>query len=416
MNILFLCNKNPYPEKDGGCLCMNVFIKEAVRRGWYVKVLAVNSKKNFVNVEDIPEEYRENTHYENVFMDMTVKPWSFLATYLNGRSPHITRFISAEYKKRLVEILKETKFDVVRIESIFMMPYIDTVREYSDAIVDLRTHNVENLIWKRLRNAAANPIKKLLYDHVASTLENYELNVIHAPDCISAISEVDAQWFREKLQNKPRFQLHPLDIVKSAGKHPVCVNVVPFGLDIQNIPLYMDIMPEPDSLFYIGAMDWIPNIEGLEWFLSQVWPLVHQKMPQLKFYVAGRNMPQSLIDSHPENVVVVGEVADAHEFMRSKGIMMVPLLAGSGMRVKIIEGLTMSKAIVTTSVGAEGISVTDGHDIVIADKPEEMAASIVRLAENPILVKDIETHAFETAQHYDVRSIFSNWLEFIGRS
>ena len=123
-------------------------------------------------------------------------------------------------------------------------------------------------------------------------------------------------------------------------------------------------------------MNWLPNKEGIKWFLDEVWPIIHQALPDLKIYLAGREMPSWLLELNLSNVKVIGEVPDAHEFIRSKSISIAPLLSGSGIRIKIIESMAMGKAVVATTIGAEGINYTTGKDIMIADTPEAFCEAV----------------------------------------
>jgi glycosyltransferase involved in cell wall biosynthesis len=141
---------------------------------------------------------------------------------------------------------------------------------------------------------------------------------------------------------------------------------VPFGIEATEYRPVQDNYEFP-SLFHIGSMNWMPNEEGIRWLVSEAWPRIHQKFPEVKLYLAGRMMPDWLTHLEAPNVEVVGEVPDAMDFIRSKAVMVVPLFSGSGIRIKIIEGMALGKAIISTSIGAEGIHYTDGEDILIAD-------------------------------------------------
>ena len=125
------------------------------------------------------------------------------------------------------------------------------------------------------------------------------------------------------------------------------------------------------SLFSIGSMNWMPNEEGIRWFLEQSWPEIHRQYPDLKYYLAGRAMPEWMRTLNMPNVEVLGEVEDAQAFIRSKSIMIVPLFSGSGIRIKIIEGMAAARTIISTSLGAEGIHYTNGENILIANAPCE---------------------------------------------
>jgi glycosyltransferase involved in cell wall biosynthesis len=169
-----------------------------------------------------------------------------------------------------------------------------------------------------------------------------------------------------------------------------------------------------NSLFYIGALDWIPNQEGLIWFIDDVWPFVMKKHPLAIFHVAGRNAPKwfsSRVTSR--NVLYHGEVDDAYTYMEQAGIMIVPLFSGSGMRVKIIEGMALGKAIVATSVGVEGIDVTDEKDVLIADDAVNFASKIEQLLGDRDLIKKISLNARSCVmEKYDNASISGNLVKF----
>ena len=139
---------------------------------------------------------------------------------------------------------------------------------------------------------------------------------------------------------------------------------------------------EDAAVSFIGGMDWIPNVEGVKWFLREVWPIILRQKKDAKFYLAGRNFPADLKNLKMKGVRVLGEVDDAKAFLLSKSISVVPLFAGSGMRVKIIEAMALGRAIVSTRIGAESINYTTGKDIYIADSAKNFATYIIELLYN----------------------------------
>ena len=133
---------------------------------------------------------------------------------------------------------------------------------------------------------------------------------------------------------------------------------------------------EENSIFHIASMDWLPNVEGVDWFLHNVWPKVNKSETKATLYLAGREMPDSYFNLNIPKVKVVGKVKSAKDFYLSKKIMIVPVLSGSGMRIKIIEGMALGKVIISTTIGAEGINCTSGKNIIIADNPEDFADAV----------------------------------------
>lgn len=361
LNILFICNKSPWPPKEGGPIAMNQLITGLQRAGNHVKVLAADSAKYHVEPSSVPEEYRQKTGIEFVPLDLSVKPVPAFLNLFTRKSYHVQRFISGAFEKRLINILQNGDFDIVQLETLFMAPYIGVIRKYSRAKVVLRAHNIEHLIWKRMAFASRNPLKKFYLRHLYVTLERYEKRVLDQFDGILPITGKDAAFFRHYSQ-KP-------------------VVTIPFGVDTEQVPGQASLSVE-NALFHIGAMNWLPNEEGIRWLLKNVWPKLTTRFPEMKLYLAGRAMPPWLLRLHEKNVVVVGEVEDARDFMASKSISIAPLFSGSGVRIKILESMSLAKAVVATHTGAEGISCADGKDILIADTADAFADAIARLYKN----------------------------------
>lgn len=170
----------------------------------------------------------------------------------------------------------------------------------------------------------------------------------------------------------------------------------------------------PYNIFYIGALDWIPNQEGLIWFIEKVWPLILKKVPSVNFYIAGRNAPKWLekVFEKPQ-IQFYGEIENATDFMTRNGIMVVPLFSGSGMRVKIVEGMALGKAIISTSIGAEGIEAMNGQDLVIADTITSFADDLIKLLSNNELSKELSINAKEfVRKNYDNKFISMNLHNF----
>jgi glycosyltransferase involved in cell wall biosynthesis len=365
---------------EGGPIAMNMIIEGLIYAGHRVKVLAVNSNKYKVDITSIPMEYREKTGIELVYINLSVRPFAAFLNLFSSHSYHVERFISPDLKNSLVRILQAETFDIVQFEMLYMSPYINIVRKYSDARIVLRTHNIEHLIWQRVAETTKNPMKKYYLKSLVRKLKNYECSIVRQFDGIAAITEQDAAFFRSEQCLQP-----------ANGKH-IPVVAIPFGI----VPgQFSDTNEEPEfpSLFSIGAMDWIPNIEGICWFLEKVWPEIHHRYPQLHYYLAGRHMPGWLIGKKYPNVDVVGEVENAQAFMRSKAILVVPLFSGSGIRIKIIEGMANGKTIISTTVGAEGICYSREKNIFIADNPEEFIRCISTCVENKVLSETVGRNA-----------------------
>ena len=391
MKVLQLCNKPPYPSVDGGTLAMNSITQGLLEVGCEVRVLSLCSDKHPVLESRMTEEYRRATRFEAVYIDLGIHPLDAGVALLCGESYHVKRFVSKDFAHRLAQVLDEEQFDVVHVESVFMTPYLPVVREHSQAKVILRAHNVEHMIWRRVAQSERNPLKRWYLKHLSLTLAAYEREHLNDYDGVVSITANDAQLMREMGCRKPMVS-------------------IPFGVSPET---EMQVEEEPNSLFHIGSMDWMPNLEGVRWFLDQVWPSVHRRMPQLTLYLAGRKMPNDLMRLEMEGVRVLGEVPDAMYFIASKQINVVPLLSGSGIRVKIIEAMSAGKVVVTTSIGAAGIGCTDGKDVLIADTPQQFVEQLERCVTNPEFCRQLGANALRLiAQQYGVEQLTQQLLTF----
>ncbi len=304
--------------------------------------------------------------------------WDALASFLKGQSYHVYRFYTKEMVQRLTKVLQENDFDIIQLESIFVAPYINIIRKYSKAKIVLRLHNVEHIIWERIARNHVSWIKKFVLKQMNRQLKRYECSLMNKVDGFMTISDVDYDFFHALAPNTPG-------------------TVIPFAVDLDNYEIEDEYIPsDQPELFHLGSMNWMPNVEGLEWFLEDVFPAILEKFPLLTFTMAGRSIPESLQRFASDHVIIAGEVDSANEFMLSKDIMIVPLLSGSGIRIKIIEGMALGKTIITTSIGAEGLNVENGKHIFIADTAEEFIAVIEKCIKTP----DICTIIGENARHY----------------
>ncbi len=392
MNILMLCNKSPYPPSEGGPMAMNSIVNGLLKAGHKVKILAVNSEKYHIKENDIPKEYREKTGIELVDVDLRIKPFEALKNLFSDESYHVKRFISANFTNKLIEILKKDNYDIVQLEMVYMAPYIQTIRENSDATIVLRAHNVEHLIWDRIAKKTKFLPKRWYINHLVRTLKKYELNVINQVDGIAAITYRDAAFFR--------------------GETAVPVIDIPYGVNPDDFKPHYEVKDVP-TLYHIGSMNWMPNEEGIAWFLNNVWGKLIKRNPNINLYLAGRHMPKWLMKLKAKNVNVLGEVADAKEFIRNHDIAIVPLLSGSGIRIKIIESMAMGRTVITTMIGAEGIQYSEYENIIIADSPAKMTEVICKIIKEPEEAQRIGRNARKLIEEvYDNKKIIERLLIF----
>ena len=383
LRILQFCNKPPFPPKDGGSIAMHNVSQGFIDSGFDLHILSVNSDKHFVDVNKLPKEYLKSTKFQAVRVDLKIKAFAAFANLIfSKKSYNIERFYNKNLSSKLIEILENNEFDIIQIESVFLKDYIPIIRKYSNAKLVLRAPNVEFMIWQRLAYIEKRFFKKMYLNILAKRLKREEIKALHDFDAICTVTENDMQ------------------LMKSIGiTSPI--TYIPIGIDVTKDVSTENNNVEYPSLFHLGALDWPPNQEAIKWLLENVWPNLFKEFPKLKFYIAGRRPPQWLENIDIDGVEVVGEVDDAAAFIKSKAIMPVPLFSGSGMRVKIIEGMILKKAIVSTSIGIEGIIHEDGKNVLIANTPQEFIDSIRELIWKEDFYKSICFNARENAKkHY----------------
>lgn len=392
MKVLQLCNKPPFPATDGGSIAMANITTGLLKENVEIKMLVVATDKHPFKISKFPKMIREKVNPEGVYIDVSMNAVDAFSCLITRDSYNVSRFFSPDFEDKLIEILNSEKFDIVHLESLFMTPYIKTIKRVSKARIVLRTHNLEHLIWERLSISEGPVLKKLYLKHLAKNLKKYELDVINQVDAIASISYDDTARFKK-------------------NKCHVPIESLPFGIDIDKMPYIAPVTPTENlQFFHIGSMDWSPNQEGILWLIDEV---IKKSKSGFKIHLAGRSMPEWLTREASEEISIHGEVESAYDFMNAYDVMIVPLLSASGIRVKIIEGMALGKAIISTSIGAEGISVTNGENILIANTPKEFKEKIEFLRKNPDQVRLLGLNARKLAENeFDNTKIIKKLIGF----
>ncbi len=377
MKVLQICSQPPYPDNNGASKAFLSIANGLLHIGIDLKILSFATPASQPVFNDDSNLFYEKTNYSFVDIDNRVKPFDAFINLFKKESYNISRFVTNEFEAELVKILKENSFDVIQFETLFTTPYLATAKKLSNAKMVYRSHNIEHLIWERRAEITKNPLKKWYLNLLAKKLKDFETEIVNNFDGIVSISEIDEETQKNYLNPE----------VKTTS--------IPIGFDIaENNP----VQPDELSFFFIGALDWAPNEQGLKWFLENVWEAVYKQFPDYKFYVAGRNIPNEFWKWGSKNVEICGEVPSSREFIENHNVMIVPLFFGSGIRVKIAEAMSLGKTIISTNIGAEGILCKNYKEILFANTKEEFIQMITHCIENPSLVQSISEYAFQFAR------------------
>jgi glycosyltransferase involved in cell wall biosynthesis len=280
----------------------------------------------------------------------------------------------------------ENHFDIAHADQLNMAQYAARV---AGAGKILDAHNALWLLYQRLWQTMRPGPRKWLLNRDWRLLKQYEGRLCREFEAVLAVSEEDKAALNEA-------------IGPDSNKD---ITVIPSAVDTDEVAL-VDRLAEADHILHIGTMYWPPNIDGILWFIQQVYPHIRTKRPNTIFDVVGARPPQEILDlnGNGTGVNVTGYVADPTSYRQQAGVMVVPLRAGGGMRVKILEALAQGLPIVSTTLGCEGIAVTHGHDILIADTPHEFAHAVLRLLDDPQFAAQLGNNGRQLAeQRYDYR-------------
>ncbi|OLE82570.1 MAG: hypothetical protein AUF76_08995 [Acidobacteria bacterium 13_1_20CM_2_65_9] len=272
----------------------------------------------------------------------------------------VGKYRSTEFRQRLDALLAEIDFDLIVCD--FLFPAVNLPKQLPCPAV-MFTHNVESEIWRRHAETKTSPLSKLLYGMQYRRMLRYEGRALRRFDGVLAVSDADRETFDR--------------IYPGAIRQPV--HVVPTGVDTE---FFTDSRSDPNSreLVFTGSMDWLPNEDAMIYFCRDVLPLIRAEEPDVQLSIVGR-APTPAVKQLADHagVRVTGRVDDVRPFMRDAAVYIVPLRIGGGTRLKIFEAMAMGKAVVSTTVGAEGLPVTSGEHVLLADEANTFSRAVVRL-------------------------------------
>lgn len=396
MKILQLTNKVPVPPRDGGSIASYRLSLGLAQLKHEVTVLAMNTSKHFVD-EDTWSPIAEKSGFKLIAVPVNTEISIFMALYnlLYSKLPYTaSRFLSTEYRKTLIKLLKTNDFDYVIIENLYPILYLDSIRKITRIPIIMRAHNLEHEIWQRTADQVKG-LKKIYFKVLAKRIRNLEISSLNKYDFLVPITSRDEKAFNRLGNKKPSLALPTGIVIKDVCQEIKLSNVL--------------------RVAHLGALDWSPNQEGILWFLEQVWPHVKLQHPNAEFHLAGRNAPDWFIRRiNKFDISYHGEVDSADDFIRDFPVHIVPLWLGSGMRIKIVEAMAQARVIVTTSIGVEGIDAIDNESIVIRDNPDEFAQALINLHANPPLIKEISQNAFTFVQnHFENKKLIGDFIQFL---
>ena len=390
MKILLVAKKFPYPLKEGEPIAINYLARSLSAMGCEVDLLVLNTSKHYFEPENLPPNDNFFNEIHSVRVDNHIRLGSALRSLLSGKSYILDRFKSSALEGKLEELLHSKRYDVVQLETIYLAHCLPVIRKQPNLVASLRAHNVEHEIWERVASTTTNLLKKWYLKNQNRHLRSFEIEHLNQFDMLLAITARD------------------LDAFRALGYRNKGV-VVPVGINLVDYPVDHQQVSDTNSFCFIGALDWMPNQHGVVWFLEKVWKKMRKKHPEASFHIAGKNTPAWLRTKAGKLASVHGEVPDAKDFIRRHPVLVAPLFSGSGIKVKVLEGMALGRVVITTSIGAEGIPAEAGRHLLIADTAADFEKHLIWCLKNPAHMQEIGVEAREF-----IRQNFDN-MEIVGR-
>ena len=361
MRILWLKTELLHPVDKGGKIRTYHMLKE-LKREHHVTYLTLDDGSGAPDAAERATEYchelvRVPHHTRAKF---SAGFYVELASNLVSPLPYfMKKYKSAEMRREIARLVATGEFDVLVCD--FLQPGVNVPSRLALATV-LFQHNVEAMIWKRHYEVQANPLKKTYLYGQWLKADAYERAACRRFDHVVAVSEEDRETMR-----------------RAYGLQSV--SDVPTGVDTEFFRPRGEERREPHNLVFTGSMDWLPNEDAIQFFTKEIMPRIKERVPDVTLTVVGRNPYASLVElgKRDPSIIVTGRVEDVRPYMERAAAYVVPIRVGGGTRLKIYEAMAMEKPIISTTIGAEGLPVADGRELLLADTAEAFADAVVRV-------------------------------------
>jgi polysaccharide biosynthesis protein PslH len=355
MKILVITQKPIFPINDGGKVAM--------------KALENELKANFNSVYNATISTEKHTAENNLNIDLlleikTSQKWKIGLQFLFfGKKMLLKRFYNSKSASKLIDFIEEKKIETVIFDGFYACSFLEGIQKKTVVKCILRSHNIESEIWYSRSENNASFIKKFIFTWVAISLKNLETKIAKKVNQIWTLSCDDSLFFEKYIEHQK-------------------VKLIPIGFDVQKT----NVDFKSNSFFMIGAMDWHPNREAVDFIIEKVLPLTKNKN-NFSLIIAGKSMPKIYFEKKIKQLIIKDEILDLESFFKISGTLIAPILSGSGIRVKILDAMARGIPVITTKIGALGINKTGKETLFFAETPEDFYQMILFVQANEELVK-----------------------------
>ena len=395
MHILFLSQVLPYPV-DAGPKMRSYFVLRHLAQKHEVTLLTfvrdTDQPQNIAHLDKFCHAVHTVPMYRSRLRDV-----KFLMQSLLTDKPFlIVRDQTPAMTDKVRQLVRSKRFDAIHVDQLWMAQYaltaVQDIAPPPKLILD--QHNAVHLIPKRLADGETHPLKQRLLAREARLLTTYESEICRRFDHVVWVTEED------------HLAVEALSKTNTNGQMPS--TVIPICADPTQIKPVAHTANK-QRITFLGGLHWPPNAQGITWFAKHVFPQVRAEMPEAILTVIGKNPPTGLDE---EGIEVTGYVADLMHYLIETAVFIVPLHAGGGMRVKILDAWSWKLPIVSTTIGAEGMDVQHEKNILIADTAQTFAEAVVSILKDTTLAQLLGQNGRQTIlEKYDWRTVYSAWDE-----
>lgn len=391
MKILWLKSDFLYPADTGGKIRSYNILRQLAGK-YEVSYLCLTDETPAPEAVAHLRSFCKHVDYIFFKPERKFSPEFYLAILRNlfsARPYVINKYKNSQIGDEIKKRIAAGEVDVLLCDFLEMSV---NLMDISGVPMVLFQHNVETEIWRRHFETNQNPLKKgyLYIDY--QRFYKYEKMACGRFDDVLVVSEADGRLLREKY-----------DV-----KH---TTVIPTGVDTEYFKPNPDLI-EPKSIVFVGSMDWLPNQDAVEYFVGEIYPKIKAQAADVRFFIVGRRPPEKIMNlaRQDSSITVTGTVDDIRPHVDKARVYIVPLRIGGGTRIKIYEALAQKKAIISTSIGAEGLPLEDGKHIIIADDPERFADAVVRLLDDDDLNARISENGYSlVTEKYSWEKVAGNF-------
>ena len=359
MKVLFISTKGPLPTNDGHCLRTYNLLRQVSQKHEIYLFSFVKYSEEYDHIDEFKGLCKHIEYFSLGENYSSFRNVLSLALNVFSNKPFVAqKYDTHEMRDSIKNLLSHEDIDLVHLDMLPLYCYQDL---FSGIPIFLNQHNIESALLLRQAEAESNIFRKYFFSIQQQRLEKFEKKALGGVDQVAVCSQQDLQLAKQ--------------YAPSAN-----VKVIPNGVDLDFFQSTGTFDEEPDTLVFVGGLNWYPNRDGMEWFDREILPEIIALKPSIKIHLIGRSEKINWV--HSDHFVEHGFVDDIRPYLERAAVFIVPLRVGGGTRLKILDAMGMGKAIVSTSIGAEGLGVENGEELILADLASVFAINVVNLIEN----------------------------------